>query len=120
MARSLAAEGGRVSRHGGELGINGISSGGRPAKGDPQTSLLGDVLTSPHCKKKLTCYETLPKVSELDSSFGRTQAVERSGLLWLKIGTNGGRLAMRFHKMQGNSGLAEDCSLLRKACASWS
>jgi hypothetical protein len=47
-------------------------------------------------------------MSGLDSSFGRTQAVERRGLLRLRIGTGGGRLGMRFHKMQGISRPAED------------
>ena len=47
-------------------------------------------------------------MSELDSSFGRTQAVEMSGLLLLRTGTGGVRLGMRFHKMQGISRLAKD------------
>jgi len=33
VVRSLAAEGRRISRHGGELGINGKRSRGQPARG---------------------------------------------------------------------------------------
>lgn len=81
-------------------------------KGCPSARVLGEVLRSPPCKKKkkknLTCYETLHKVSGLESSFGITQAVERRGLLWLRIETGGGCLGMRFHKMQGISRPAED------------
>ena len=37
---------------------------------------LGNVLTTPH-SKNLTNYETFHKASDLDSSVGTTQAVEK-------------------------------------------
>jgi hypothetical protein len=93
--RSPAAEGGRVSRHGEELEMNRIRSPKQPARGDPPARVLGEVLTSPHCKK-LNVLEALHKVSELDRSCGTTQAVERSGLLWFRLWTVGGLLRLRF------------------------
>jgi hypothetical protein len=85
-SRSSAAEGGRVSIPGEELGMNRIRSRGQPARGDPPAGVLGEVLTSPHCKKR-NVLEALHKVSELDRSCGTKQAVERSGLLWFRLWT---------------------------------
>jgi hypothetical protein len=62
MARPRFADGGTASEYGGWLRIY---SRGQPTRGGPPAWGLGEVLTTLH-RKKLPCYETLYRASDLD------------------------------------------------------
>jgi hypothetical protein len=68
------------------------SSRRQPLKGGPPAWRLGEVLTTLLCKT-LQFYETLYKTSDLDWSFGTTQAVEGigwEGLNWIYLAQDEG------------------------------
>jgi hypothetical protein len=65
MARPQVADGGKVSRYGGQLRIYSISSRGQPRRVGPPAWELGVVLTTPH-RNKIICCKMFQSASDLD------------------------------------------------------
>jgi hypothetical protein len=66
MARPRVADGGTASKYG---GVAANMQSRTADKGWSSSLGLGEVLTTPH-RKKLPCYETFNKASDLDVIFG--------------------------------------------------
>jgi hypothetical protein len=77
-ARPQVAGGGTASNMDGSCEIDRISSRGRPKMYDPSACKQGEILTTAQCKT-LPYYEPFYKISDVDWSFGTTQALGGGG-----------------------------------------